>query len=858
VTSAIKVLKVDGRIEEFKADKLISSVRRAADEANASVDLAVDRVLDGVVDVVTARELMDRLHLHLLSRVPVDVKYGRVASTHLLGFIRKQVLGKEWLASRSEEGYRVGFVKFIERGAELGILDREAVSYYRDHLEELARYIRMDRDYELTYNALRVLASRYLLVDPETGRFLETPQYMFMRVAMGVAYAELKHGGDPVYWAKRFYDEMSQLKFLPNSPTLFNSLTKNGVLSACFVVRVDDCISKLTNEDDPYCAIGIYDALLLTAELHKYGAGTGYDFSKLRPEGDVVRSTTGVASGPISFMRLFDVSTDVIKQGGKRRGAMMGILQDWHLDLEKFIRSKSGEFKDVQLQNFNISVMVHDLFMRKALGLSEDSSWILLNPRELRSHGIDLVESWGEDWEGRYLKAVEMCERGVVRRCAKSDAKRLFETMVKSAWDGGDPGILFIDSINTSHPNKHIGTIHATNPCGEVPLLDMESCNLGSINLAKFVRGNDLDWTSLADTVGVAVRFLDDVITVNKYPHKLFEEANRRTRKIGLGVMGLAEALIQLNIPYASWSAVELSARIMSFIYYHAVRTSVELARERGPYPAFEGSDWSKGVIPVEEHLLRVKRMAEIASKVPRFNSIFRKFLAIVEQAYREFDWEELRRSVVKGVRNGALASIAPTGSISIIAGTTSGIEPLFALALIRNVAVGKLIEFYEPFMQYAISRGIWDKAISYVVEDGSIAKAPVPEHVKRLFATAHEIHWTWHVLVQAAFQAFNDQGTSKTINMPSNATVDDVKNAYVLAWLLGVKGITVFRDASKRVQVIYRGFREGFGRGFNARKIRVRRKVEPEEYLEEVVEGGGLKSIGEGADPYCELGECG
>ena len=557
---------------------------------------------------------------------------------------------------------------------------------------------------ELSANAMEVLEKRYLYRD-ESGRIAEAPEQMLERVAGHVALAEKRYGGDSVYYSRRFLEMMARLEFLPNSPTLMNAGLPLGQLSACFVLPVEDSLP------------GIFEALKNMALIHQSGGGTGFSFSRLRPRNDVVGSTGGVASGPVSFMRIFDAATDVIKQGGRRRGANMAALRVDHPDILEFIGAKE---RAGILENFNISVAATDEFMAKARGGGETD---LINPRTGRASG-------------------------------QLDAEAIMERVASSAWRGGDPGMIFIDRINAAHPFP--GTIEATNPCGEQPLLPYESCNLGSINLARMVKEGEVDWERLGELVALAVRFLDDVIDVNRFPLPEIEKATLQSRKIGLGVMGFAEMLILLNISYRSPQAVAMAEKVMSFISQEARRASARLGEERGSFPLL-GQSRLKG-------------------------------------------WAAMRNSTV--------TTIAPTGTISIIAGTSSGIEPLFALAYVRNVLEGaRLLEVSPLFQAAAEAWGIWSPQLqSELARKGSVSGlAGVPEELKELFVTALEIPPEQHVRVQAAFQKYTDNAVSKTVNLAEKATVEDVRAVYHLAYDLGCKGVTVFRYGS-RSQVLYLG----------------------------------------------------
>jgi len=594
-----------------------------------------------------------------------------------------------------EEGYA--------RVAKAYILYRQK----RAEIREAKRYLGVADDLKLSVNAAEVLKKRYLRRD-ELGVVVETPGEMFERVARHVSRAEGRFGGDVETSRLRFLKAMRDLDFLPNSPTLMNAGLPLGQLSACFVLPVHDSLS------------GIFDALKYMALIHQSGGGTGFSFSRLRPKNDVVRATGGVASGPVSFMRIFDTATDVIKQGGRRRGANMGVLHVNHPDILEFIEAKE---KPGFLENFNVSVAATDEFMQKARSGGEIE---LINPRSGAVAGR--------------LRAAE-----------------LMGLIANSAWKGGDPGIIFIDRINAAHPFP--AQIEATNPCGEQPLLPFESCNLGSINLSRLVEKGELDWDRLADLVALAVRFLDDVVDVNRFPLKQIEEATMQNRKIGLGVMGFAEMLIKMNVSYASPDAVRLAGQVMSFISTQGREESARLGRARGSFPLFENSKLKS--------------------------------------------WDAMRNSTV--------TTVAPTGTISIIAGTSSGIEPLFAIAFVRHVLEGaRLLEISPLFEQAAAERKIFTPDLrAELARKGSVQDiAAVPQDLKELFVTALDTSPEQHVRIQAAFQKHTDNAVSKTVNLPSSATVSDVLGVYNLAYDLGCKGVTVFRYGS-RSQVLYLGNEE-------------------------------------------------
>ncbi|MGC8619233.1 MAG: adenosylcobalamin-dependent ribonucleoside-diphosphate reductase [Thermoplasmata archaeon] len=724
-----KVMKRDGTIVNFDKKKITLAIYKAMKatnienyrEAERLTDLVIRRLEDLHIDIPKVEEIQD-----IVEEVLMLEGYTNVAKAYILYREKRKII------------------------------------------RELKKAYGVKDDLKLSINAIKVLESRYLLKN-EKGEVIETPGQMFERVAKYIALVDILYDDsvydvtgsqkrwtldegidNPLtYWeydmirraynilneegkmkvpfkdlinilkarekeiektSMIFYDLMSKRLFIPNSPTLMNANTEIGQLSACFVIPVVDSMD------------GIFDAVKYAALIHKSGGGTGFSFSRLRPNGDMVGSTKGVASGPLSFMRIFDVATDVIKQGGKRRGANMGILRVDHPDILEFITSKDSENKI--LTNFNISVAVTDEFMK---ALETNGTYALRNPRN-----------------GEIVKTME--------------ARKVWDLIVSHAWATGDPGVIFIDEINRKNQTPQLGMIESTNPCGEQPLLPYESCNLGSINLSLVVNDHgEIDWNLLRHVVMESVHFLDNVIDANKFPLPQIQEMTRKTRKIGLGVMGFAEMLIKMGIPYNSDLAIETAEKVMKFINDVSHEMSIELAERRGVFPAWHGSIWEKMGIRI---------------------------------------------------RNATTTTIAPTGTISIIADTSSSIEPLYALSFIRNVLDGQqLLEVNPLFEEYSRKHGFYsENLMREIAKTGSIQHLDVPEHAKKIFVTAHDVEPEWHVRMQAAFQKYTDNAVSKTINMKNDATITDVENAYILAYKLKCKGITVYRDGSKSAQVLVKG----------------------------------------------------
>ncbi len=564
---------------------------------------------------------------------------------------------------------------------------------------------------ELTENSLTVLQKRYLLKN-ETGKVVETPDELFRRVARSVASPNKRYrdGRSTKAEEEEFFAAMRSLEFLPNSPCLMNAGTDIQQLAACFVIPVDDSIE------------GIYDAVKWTAIIQQTGGGTGFSFSRLRPAGDIVRSTMGIASGPVSFMKVFDAATDAIKQGGRRRGASMGILRVDHPDVELFIHAKD-DMKS--LTNFNISVGATEEFMRRA---RKGEDYDLINPRTKGKAG-------------------------------NKNAAAVLDEICKGAWRTGDPGMVFLDTINKANPTPGVGEIESTNPCGEVPLLPFEACNLGSINVDRmlFPKGDgfELDWDKLKRTADLGIRFLDNVVDASKYPLKQITDMAHGNRKIGLGVMGFADMLVRMGVRYGSKRSLEIAKELITFIRKQADETSRSIAERRGDFPNIG-------------------------------KSVFR--------SHR---------------RNATVLSVAPTGTISMIASCSSGIEPLYALSYVKHVMEGTHLREVHPFfLEVAKKKGFYDEQLTSILASShSIASyTSIPEEVREVFVTSYDVSAEDHVRVQAEFQKQVDNAVSKTINLPGNSTREDIKNVYLLAHELGCKGITIYREGSRPTQVLTAG----------------------------------------------------
>ena len=774
-----KIIKRDGTEVDFVISKISRAIYKAMLSVKTGSMKEADEIASKVVSEVeketltpTVEQIQDKVESVLMASARKGNRYNEVARAYILYRERRRTIREE--------------------KARLGVTD----------------------DLKLSINAIKTLEARYLLKDEE-GKIVETPSQMFRRVASHIGVVELlydyrkyqKTGKIPkegkvfgtlsktqlevlerafehlvnekelkgsyeeflnfVYTKpttaadtiEKYNEVMCNLEFVPNSPTLMNAGARLGQLSACFVLPVGDSIEE------------IFESLKYQAMIHKSGGGTGFSFSRLRERDDLVGSTKGVASGPVSFMKIFDVTTDIIKQGGKRRGANMGILRYDHPDIMDFILSKDAE--NTILSNFNISVGMDDEFFEK---LDADDYIELRSPRS-----------------GKIINRIK--------------AKTMWDTIINKAWQTADPGLIFLDEINRKNPVRHIADIEATNPCGEQPLMPYEPCNLGSINLSKFVKDGQVDWDHLKEVIHLSTKFLDNVIDANKFPVDKIEKMARTTRKIGLGYMGFADLLLLLGVSYNSGAGLEMAERVMSFLDEESHSESEIMAEERGVFPGWYGST---------------------------------------------FDREGIKR------RNSTTTTIAPTGTISIIANCSSSIEPLFALAFVRHVLNGQeLMEINPIFEQTLKDRNLYsDDLMHEVARTGNLHDVDLPEDIRRLFVTAHEIDPEWHVLMQATFQRYCDSGVSKTINLPSDATPNDIAKAYLMAHELHCKGITVYRDRSKVEQVLYSGTKS---RMQEKKKAPEPKQPEAEKQTIELMTSVPDKYLKLDAtfDPACPTGKC-
>lgn len=671
-----KITKRDGRIVDFDQDRITQAIWKAAQAVGGSnveeaqkianqVAAVLEVFFKGDDEIPTVEQIQD-----LVEKILIEGGHAKTAKAY--------------------------------------IIYRQKQQEDRDEREAIVGKGNVDASLNFSTNALKVLEKRYLLKDDE-GNIVESPEDLLRRVASAIARAEKNYeGGNAEEMEEKFFNMMKELEFLPNSPTLMNAGTEIGQLSACFVLPVEDSME------------GIFETLKDAALIHKSGGGTGFSFTRLRPSNDIVHSTTGVSSGPISFMKVFDAATDVIKQGGKRRGANMGILRIDHPDVLDFIQMKA-DMKT--LQNFNISVAVTDKFMD---ALEKDEDYELLNPRD-----------------GRPIKSLK--------------ARMIWDIILSNAWKNGDPGLIFIDEINKKNLCPHLGEIEATNPCGEQPLMGYESCNLGSINVNKFVLKDksDLDWDRFREVIHLACHFLDNVIDVNHYPIDKIAEMSRSTRKIGLGLMGFADVMYQLGIKYDSEEGVAFGEKVMGFINDEAIKKSQIMADLRGCFPAWEGSVHEQNGIKM---------------------------------------------------RNACVTTVAPTGTIGMLAEASGGLEPNFAISFIKNVMDGtELIYTNKYFEDIAHEQGFFSKELMReVAKVGSIQGFDeIPQEVRDVCVTAQDIAPVWHIRMQGAFQKHVDSSVSKTINFPTEAEIKDIEEAYKLAHRLGCKGVTIYRDKSREGQVL-------------------------------------------------------
>jgi ribonucleoside-diphosphate reductase alpha chain len=673
-----KIRKRNGSLTKFDGEKIRNAVQKAAYETTQNKEQA------GVISEKITKLVLKRLSQEKNRKIP-DIE-------HIQDVIETALMS---------EGY-----SHVARNYILYRQKRSDIRFAKSALD-------LRDDLKLSVNTMEVLKQRYLLRDSRHN-IIETPSEMFRRVASHVVQAEANYDSDISIEEveEQFYQMMRNLEFIPNSPTLMNSGTAFGQLSACFVLPVEDSID------------GIFESLKNMAVIHQSGGGTGFSFSHLRPKGALVSSTKGKASGPVSFMSIFDKATGVIVQGGRRRGANMGVLRCDHPDIVDFVDAKTQKG---MFENFNLSVAVTDNFMAD---VAADRFFELKNP-------------------------VTGKKSGEIR------AKSLFDLIVNAAWRTGDPGLVFIDEINRKNPTPRIGKIEATNPCGELPLLAFESCNLASINLAKMVESGKLNWNKLKERVNWGIRFLNNVIEVNRYPLPQIQRITLANRKIGLGVMGFADMLIRLGIPYNSEEAIRFAKKLMRFINNQSIKTSVLLAEQRGVFPNFNKSVYAGNKLKL---------------------------------------------------RNATVNTIAPTGTISIIAGCSSGIEPLFAISFVRNVLSGtKLFEINPLFEEAAKNKGLYrEDILGEIARKGSLQSVKgIPSELKRIFVTAFDVEPIQHLKIQAAFQRYTDNAVSKTINLPENASVEDVRDIYLKAYELKCKGVTIYRYGSKEEQVLSFGSKQ-------------------------------------------------
>jgi len=796
------VIKKDGRIEKWQREKVENAIRKAFEEVGSYSEDDIKTITRSTLYKIT--QIINDAILDPLS-LPQGIKIEDDKVFVTTDFINDTIE-----ISLMSKGYYDVAKKFI--------LFRQKKEEERKEKMKIWGLDKWIDDVVLKFfstNALRVLSSRYPIKDKE-GKILETPSEIFMRVATGIAIAELlydkrvydKDGGHKVSYpenidfkkladevnlvvdfdgklykvnefmweriysrfvelanegkmkvdwyrfvelikndritksfreyAYKFYKMMVTQTYMPNTPAIVNTGRRLYMLSACFVVPMEDdmeSIMKATHD---------------VAMIQKSGGGTGIDFSKIRPEGDEVASTSGVASGPISFLRMIDAVSDVIKQGGVRRGANMGILRYDHPDIMKFIYAKRNNDGMSVLTTFNISVGIYEDFWKH---LENGTQFPLVNPRD--------KSIWG------YL-----------------DAREFFSKLAEMAWKVADPGVIYFDEINKFNALPKWGEITATNPCGEQPLHPYESCNLLSINVAKFVKYDDnekpyFDWDTFREVVHIAIRMLNDIIDVNKYPLPELRDAILRSMRVGLGIMGLADALYMMNIPYNSEEGFDFMRKLSQALLYYAIEESIELAKERGPFPEFKESVWADGIIPVRGFHNKETWM---------------------------FDWDRLVEEIKKyGIRNSGLTTMPPTGSVSMIADTSSGIEPNFALAFKKSVTIGEFYYVNKVLEQELRKRGLLkDEILRRIAEEGSLQDIEeIPEDMKKIFVTAMDIHYVDHIIAQSVIQEWTTEAVSKTINMPNNVTVEDVKLAYILGHYLGLKGVTIYRDGSLTYQVL-------------------------------------------------------
>jgi ribonucleoside-diphosphate reductase alpha chain len=744
---------------------------------NINIDEIMEDIEINLFDGIETAAIFQHILHSLLTRAIDDPIYDAMARNVLLQRIYKQAFGGMYSPKKA---YKELFIDYIDNAVELGLLDEKLASYY--DLEMLALELVPKRDQLLKFNGLYNLMDRYLIKDLDTGNILEAPQWFWMRVAMGVALVE-KTPEDRNHWAIEFYHMMSSMEFIPSTPTLFNSGTRFPQLSSCFVVDFEDDLSK------------IFETVKQVGMLNKHAGGVGLAATKLRAKDSIIRSIQGKSSGIIPFLKIIDETITAVSQGGRRRGSALASLEPWHLDVFDFIRTKRKWGDDSQrFKNLKIALFLNDEFMRR---VEENGDWYLFDPADCPK----LVSAYGKKFSREYSKCIRKALSGKIRH-KKIKAVELFKEAIENTIQTGEPWYTFKDPINIRHPNKHTGTILTTNLCTEQLLVStydsIESCNLGSLVLPKFLSNNTFDWEKFKAVIRKAIRFLDNVIDANYYALEAVEKGTKQSRKIGLGFMGYQDMIEKLKLPVDSKEALKLLDKIGETMSYVAIETSVELAKERGTYPNFEGSDWSKGILPIDtlEGLFR-ERFLTSENYKDLDNIDYKKLVdkyaeiddRVEDDTLPTFNWEELREKVKQGIRNACQTTLAPTATISIIAGTSQSFEPYYALVYSRTNIAGRFLEVNENFIRDLKRLGLWDKLREDVLlQQGSIQDIKeIPKEIKDIYKTAYEIDTEVYIKQAAVLQKWIDSSISRNLYF-NTRDPQKIMEIYLKAWKYGLK----------------------------------------------------------------------
>ena len=791
-----------------RISELGNSHSHPGEEKNAysTLDEIMEDIEINLFDGIETAAIFQHILHSLLTRAIDDPIYDAMARNVLLQRIYKQAFGGVYSPKKA---YKELFVDYIDNAVELGLLDERLASYY--DLELLAHELAPQRDTLLKFNGLYNLMDRYLIKDLDTGNILEAPQWFWMRVAMGVAIVE-KTEEERNHWAIEFYNMMSSMEFIPSTPTLFNSGTKFPQLSSCFVVDLEDDLSK------------IFETVKQVGMLNKHAGGVGLAATKLRAKDSIIRSIQGKSSGIIPFLKIIDETITAVSQGGRRRGSALASLEPWHLDVFDFIRTKRKWGDDSQrFKNLKIALFLNDEFMKR---VEENGDWYLFDPADCPK----LINTYGKKFSREYSKCIRKALSGKIRH-KKIKAMELFKEAIEKTAETGEPWYTFKDPINIRHPNKHTGTILTTNLCTEQLLVStydsIESCNLGSLVLPKFLSNNTFDWDRFQAITRKAIRFLDNVIDANYYALSAVETGTKKSRKIGLGFMGYQDLIEKLKLPVESKEAFRLLDKIGETMSYVAIDASTELAKERGIYPNFEGSDWSKGIIPIDtlEYLFRERFLdKDFAGNIDYKNIVddyvygedkpedetraatthFGRGILVESKEHSQplkssenglwhtlptFNWEELREKVKQGIRNACQTTLAPTATISIIAGTSQSFEPYYALVYSRTNIAGRFLEVNENFINDLKDLGLWDKLREDVlIQQGSIQGIKeIPKDIKAIYKTAYEVDTEVYIKQAAILQKWIDSSISRNLYFNTRDT-NKIIDIYLKAWKYGLK----------------------------------------------------------------------